>query len=500
MPGTILKMSFLLIYYIPISCEAEIQIHGRTLGMWKKAGITLWEPEKWVERSCSSWILVGTRTATRPMPQWFFGILKAHWFTPRQGYSGMNLKGPTLWMIEWCYTCLGSGVISRAHGASQVLMLHCSTKTAQKQLCQPFGYRELARWSWWAEGCWPQHRHGSIFCVSWFAWDASNVSLGHCDHRFRQREGPQDTAGTALFPSWSPTSLSVRCERIPSTWDCRTRDVYTWPKWIMTASTFVMMMATTLRPNVDSLSLWRWTSSFLNFSNHVASCSHVFSSSSTAKLSGQRRSIPGLQIVSVHGWWFCLSQMFAAEQIWWLMLSGFRREGCLFELIKLLVDRNIPCRSIYQRFSTACTIYVFCHISCWTKVLFRRGLSSTQMRPFCHYQKRSEGNSLNLLTPKVDFCQKSRPRSHGSLWSMEMARFSWMHRFLVKTHEDCNDKAQCSCSSCSTLAALCRWCFYVFFNVFHAFIVCTSLLFFMVRLKSCFWREISKRCSRRVAE
>ena len=48
----------------------------------------------------------------------------------------------------------------------------------------------------------------------------------------------------------------------PKHMDCRTRDVYTWPKWIMTASTFVMMMATTLRPNVDSLILWRGTSSF----------------------------------------------------------------------------------------------------------------------------------------------------------------------------------------------------------------------------------------------
>ena len=28
-----------------------------------------------------------------------------------------------------------------------------------------------------------------------------SVSLGHCDHWFRQREGPQDTAGTAMFPS-----------------------------------------------------------------------------------------------------------------------------------------------------------------------------------------------------------------------------------------------------------------------------------------------------------
>ena len=102
-------------------------------GCYKKTleSQSLWEREKWVERSCSSWMLVGTRTATRPMPQWFFGILKAHWFTPRQGYSG-NLKGPTHWMIEWCYTWLGSRVTSRAHGASQVLMLHCSTKNSTK--------------------------------------------------------------------------------------------------------------------------------------------------------------------------------------------------------------------------------------------------------------------------------------------------------------------------------------------------------------------------------
>lgn len=41
-----------------------------------------------------------------------------------------------------------------------------------------------------------------------------------------------------------------------------------------------------------------------------------------------------------------------------------------------------------------------------------------------------------------------------------------MHPFLVKTYEDCNDKAQCSCSSSSTLAGVfqcfpCIHCLYV---------------------------------------
>ena len=135
-------------------------------------------------------------------------------------------------------------------------MLHCSTKTAQTQLCQPFGYRELARWELVSGRVLASTQTRQYFlCV---------VVCLRCQQREPRtlRPSVQTTRRPSrhcrhCFVSELISNISQR----PLLKESQAHGIagqgmcILGPSGIMTASTFVMMMATTLRPNVDSLSL-----------------------------------------------------------------------------------------------------------------------------------------------------------------------------------------------------------------------------------------------------